>query len=291
MSTRQLSPRSKWILRSYNELEHSFQKRVSQSFFFVDQYLESFPNYTIRPLAKLVVFLSGTLIAIILLISFFKDVGMVLSIQLFAGKTISWLLTILISIYAATHSIAFKREESLDRKELLDQIETIIGFDFRDSENSADSWSTKQKIEDCFHPLWQNLLLDLFGVLMNPLIFLIVLPAKAESIVNFVKSNSLEHPVLGEICSFSYFDVEDERKRPFGDQVQQQKFSKSISLFEKQQQSFVKQTVEKRRRNSDFGVLTEIEQNDNSLINCFDAISPDDFTSNTQTNPQNLDLQ
>ena len=210
LSMRRWTPRAKWVIREYNELPHVFKTRIAKSYEHANEFLDLFPtNRVIQPIAHAARFLSGSAIAVILIIGLITDLNIVFSVRVFGEKTLVWLMAILASIYAATTAVT-TREIAFTPEEVLEKVERDIHIDFREQNGSAHSWNTYNKLANFFQPIWRQLILELFSAILNPFIFGIGLVHKATSIVEFVKRNSVKVDDVGWICVFSVFDTNQE---------------------------------------------------------------------------------
>jgi hypothetical protein len=111
----------------------------------------------------------------------------------------------------------------------MEEIEKHTHYDFRDSKNSAHSWEAFNRLSEFFQPVFSQLLIELISVILNPFLFLVIIPMKAGSIVEFIRTHSTNVPELGWICSFSVFDQDQARRsRPM---EQKKKYIRSVSSF------------------------------------------------------------
>ena len=282
-SMRRWTEYSKWLFRDYNELPHQFNKRILLTYLPTNNYLDQFPSLIIQPIAKIFIFFSSSIIGIILIIGLFTDINLILSLKIFNDKTLMWLITLLTSIYSFFNSLTSNNNENINIDDTLQKIEEIIHFDFKDDRNSSHSWKTQQKISEFFQPLWNHLILELTSVLLNPFIFFFVLPLKSFNIVDFIRRNSIQHPLLGWICSYSTFDEMNSNIN------QNLKFKRSISYYHSTQNnlmdfgnenigdSIFQQEDLTPKSNSINNTFPEVFESQNLLISDLTSISPLQF--------------
>ena len=227
LSLRRWSTRAKWAIKEYNELPHVFNQRLSKSYYFANMFLDMFPPSSMQPVFKLVSFLCGSMIAIILVIGLATDISALVAVQIGSGKTLAWLCTVLAGIYGVCNGLVRDESTIQDPDSLYESVKQYIHYDFTDETNTARSWKTYKKFSDFFQPLWEQVALELSSCIINPIIFLFVLPKKTNAIVEFVRKNSIQHPRLGWICSFSSFDEGSIDQNDF----QTCKIKRSISNF------------------------------------------------------------
>ena len=228
LSLRRWSPHAKWAIREYNELPHVFNERLSKSYYFANLFIDMFPPSAIQPVLKLICFLCGSLIAIILIVGIATDISSVVFLHIFGGKTLAWLLTIFASIYSVCHGLIRDESTIQDPEDLYKDVKKYIHYDFTDDNNTARSWETQKRFSDFFQPIWEQILLELCSCIINPIVFTFVLPKKTTNIVEFVRKNSVEHPRLSWICSFASFQDKSVEQQ---NDMQSCKVRRSISNF------------------------------------------------------------
>lgn len=233
LSLRRWTPRAKWILREFNEYPHIFRKRVASSYLPANMYLNQFPSTILQPIARSLSFISGAIIGAIFIIGLYSDVNKVLNVIIFGDKTVAWLLTILAAVYAACHTITYIEPQLLTPEDALSEVEKNLHYDFKDKTNSPISWKTQQNLSEFFQPIWQQMLMELFSFITNPFIFTFCLPFKANSIVEFVRTHSIQVNEVGWICTFSVFD-EDVDHKFGGSPSQREKLHRSMRNFDQQ---------------------------------------------------------
>lgn len=230
LSLREWTPEAKWAIREYNELPHLFKIRIAKSYEYANSYLDQFPVVFIQPIAKIISFTSGSILVILGLIALTTDINLIFTTKVFAGKSIAWFAIILSLIYIVSSKISNKQPPTLAADEAMAELEKYIHYDFRDETNSVHSIATQKRLAHFFQPIWNQIFLEIVSVFLNPFLFTIVLPFKSGSIVEFIKTNSVENPELGWICAFSTFDMSD---RGFNGQANQRdKVLRSMKNFE-----------------------------------------------------------
>ena len=221
---------ARWNIREYNELPHYLDERLERSYFYANLFLDQFPSEFILPLARMASFISGALLALLLVLGLCTDMSAIMISPLFGDKTVAWLVAILAGIYGATTSLIKRDHVMMSAEDALNEIEKYIHYDFRDESNNAYSWATVDALSRHYRPLWFIFLIEVFGVLLNPILFLFVLPGKADVIVDFVRKNSIQDPELGWICAFSTFDLSE--KGFSGNADQREKIVRSMHSFD-----------------------------------------------------------
>ena len=229
LSLRRWTPQAKWIIREYNELPHLLAERISHSYEYANYYMDLFPWLELQLLLKMTSFFCGAVLTVLFVAGLFTDSGYLLTIDAIGHKSLAWLVSVLASVYGICRVSIVSDIHPYTADECMVKVERHLHFDFRDSNNSAQSWTAYNKFARLFQPIGYHLLIEVFSVILNPILFAVVLPYKAESIVDFVMRNSIQVEGLGWICAFSCFDTEI---RNFGGSTdQEQKLQRSISYF------------------------------------------------------------
>ncbi|OHT08726.1 autophagy protein [Tritrichomonas foetus] len=229
LSMRRWTPLSKWLIREYNELPHLLAERIRKSYLFANFYMDLFPSPLVQPLVRVGSFLSGALLAIFFIFGLLTDSGFLLTIPILGNKSLAWLMSIIATIYGVCRMMIPNEERPFDPDESLEQVEKNIHYDFRDENNSARSWATYDKLSEFFQPLFLHLLFEILSVAFNPFLFGVILPEKAQSIVDFIERNSINVPEIGWICAFSGFDGNE--KIQGQNPEQNMKLKRSMAFF------------------------------------------------------------
>jgi autophagy-related protein 9 len=228
-SLRAWSPVGKWLFREYNELPHRFHARIAKSYQWANRYLDHGPSVFVRPISRLVGFISGSLVVVFIIVSMLTDIRLVFSGHMLFGKSGGWYVMVLSIIYMVARSLSQPSEEET-RESAMAKLEKQLHYDFRDESHSVNSEHTVDRVRNLFPSILMQIWLELSSVLMNPFLFAVYLPVRADSIIDFMRRNSAERGALGWISAFSTFDVGE---RGFtGSADQREKVLRSIRTFE-----------------------------------------------------------
>jgi autophagy-related protein 9 len=229
LSLRRWTPQATWLIREYNELPHILNARIAKSYEPANCYVDLFPSAIVQPILRMIAFFSGAILTILFIVGLITDSSYLLTVEVMNGKSLAWLISILASIYGICKVSIVADVRPFSAEECMVEIERYTHFDFRDGKNSAHSWEAFNKFTSLFQPMFFQLALELMSVVLNPLLFIVVIPMKAQSIVGFVKQHSVNVQDLGWICEFSVFDQEQaNRSRPA---EQKKKYLRSVSSF------------------------------------------------------------
>ena len=194
--------------------------------------MDLFPSAIVQPLLKLLSFISGAFIAVLFVIGVFTDSGHLLSIKIIGNKSLTWALSIAVSIYGVCKVSITPDTHPYTPNEALTEVEKYIHYDFKEQNNSANSWVTYSTFSSMFQPISKQICTDLFSSVLTPFLFTFVMPMKSSQIVDFINKNSCEHPTLGWICAFSSFENIDRKSHLFMPIEQRQKLHNSIIHFD-----------------------------------------------------------
>lgn len=73
LSERSWSPYARWKLREFNEMDHQLESRLAQSQEPAQDYVNQFPNYCLMHAGKLLSFILGSLVALLLCVALLDD--------------------------------------------------------------------------------------------------------------------------------------------------------------------------------------------------------------------------
>jgi autophagy-related protein 9 len=57
------------------------------------------------------------------------------------------------------------------------------------------------------YPAVKRLLQEMLGVLVSPYVLIVLMPAQADTLIEFVRKITLNVPGLGAVCGYSLFDL------------------------------------------------------------------------------------
>lgn len=219
------------MIREYNELPHLLGERISHSYKYANLYMDLFPTTWMQLVFKILAFFSGSLLTVLFVVGLLTDSGYLFTIEICGGRSLAWLVSVLASIYGVCKVSIASEIHPYTADECMEKMERHIHFDFRDSKSSAQSWEAYEKFSHFFQPIMMQLAMEIVSVVLNPFLFIVVLPFKSELIVEFVSRNSAQVQDLGWICSFSLFDTHNKN---FGGSVEQEdKMRRSIYSFQR----------------------------------------------------------
>jgi autophagy-related protein 9 len=206
-----------WTFREFNELPHIFERRMQGSYMHANAYLEQFPKPVLDSAMHLVRFLSGSLIAVMLLMTVLED-GVLLYVKLW-DRNLLWYVGVLSAVYAFGRAAAPRRKERVPAEAMEETLLELAAH----THYMPERWRGKShRISVCreMGRLFQykaNLLLyELVGVLVAPMVLCVSLPRCALSIIDFIVDHTVELDGIGSVCSFSLFDFRRHGNEDYG---------------------------------------------------------------------------
>jgi autophagy-related protein 9 len=186
LGPRQWSPLALWKFREFNELPHIFELRMNKANAPANSYILSFHNNYLAILADCSMYISGAFIAILLLLSFLSED--VLLYMHMGEHNLLWFLGVFSAIYAGSRSFIpddSKIEQS--KEELLNQLASHTHYFPIHWVNKANNIETKEEICDLFQYKVRIFLMEIFSVLLTPIVLLYSMPSCASAILQFFR--------------------------------------------------------------------------------------------------------
>lgn len=115
LGPRQWSPYAIWKFREFNELKHVFEQRIMKSYQPLNDYLHTFHIPYLAVGARCFVYLSGSLLAVLLIVSVI-DEAVLLYIHV-GDHNLLWYLGVFTAIYGASNSLIPDETNVVTREE------------------------------------------------------------------------------------------------------------------------------------------------------------------------------
>ncbi|KAJ2222228.1 autophagy protein atg9 [Coemansia sp. RSA 485] len=206
--SRAFTPYAKYKFRNFNEVPHSFHRRLSSAHPKATLYLSQFRNDALITVARFVSFIAGSFTALLLLLTVF-DNELSLEFEITPHRTVLFYIGLFSAILATSRGMI-----PTDEQEYLHPA-WIIRDALEDLQYMEPGWRGKldtTQVRREFEALFSYKLLifahELLGVLTAPFVMLISLPKCAESVVDFFREFTVHQGGLGYVCSFATFDFE-----------------------------------------------------------------------------------
>eukprot|EP00814_Leptocylindrus_danicus_P022481 CAMPEP_0116009500 /NCGR_PEP_ID=MMETSP0321-20121206/3467_1 /TAXON_ID=163516 /ORGANISM="Leptocylindrus danicus var. danicus, Strain B650" /LENGTH=478 /DNA_ID=CAMNT_0003478469 /DNA_START=899 /DNA_END=2335 /DNA_ORIENTATION=- len=216
MGPRQWSQIARWTFREFNELPHTFERRLAPSYEAADSYLSLFTqNSIITSIGRVIVYISGSLLASLFLLAAIDD-SILLHVKV--GKwNLLWyvgMLGIAFSVgksllpNAEIHKPQFHKNYFADMNSALHRVASHTHH-FPDTwKNRAWKRQTHQEFTSMFLYKSQLFIIEVLSVIFAPLVLCVSLPKSASRICSFVRQIKIDQPGMGEICGYSTFDFD-----------------------------------------------------------------------------------
>ena len=221
--TRKYSIYAKWKFREYNELRHFFERRISKSSIYANEYINQFRSRNMEVFAKFLCIISGGFIGFFLILSIL-DESILLYVR-FLDRSLIFYAGIVGIISPISRNFIKSTETKIYNPETIMK-EKIYKY----TRYMPDHWKNKcntYNVRDEFLSLYPytiySILIDLLSIFTTPFIMIYRLPSQSEELVEFITKNSTSFPKIGKICSYAHFNSDDYKTK---------KMTNSISLFE-----------------------------------------------------------
>jgi autophagy-related protein 9 len=199
-----------WRFRDYMEVPHRYEARMVSSFQPANAYLSVSQPPQLAKIAQLVAFISGALVASLLLASIAEE-AIVLYVHAI-GHNLLWWLGVLTAVYAGAramipsthnkHGVPFTTPEAL-----LDEVSAYTHHYPSDWAGHGNERKLRKHIRkdlDLLFPFkLKALLLDLLSAAATPFILLFTLPPLAPKIATFMTNSALHVEGVGDVFALS----------------------------------------------------------------------------------------
>lgn len=210
LSHREWTLLAEWKFREFNELPHVFYERMKLSAKYADEYLEQFPNYWLSNVAKFVSFVSGAFLFILLAMTFSND-HVLFNLEITSQKTVFWYTTILTTIFIISRSL-IKENYIFYPEKKLKKVAEYIHYIPEDWIEVASHSSVKLRFTRLYQYRGFILLMELFGLIINPVLMFFRLQNSCYEIVDFVREYTQANQKLGNVCQFAVFEMENQEE-------------------------------------------------------------------------------
>jgi autophagy-related protein 9 len=206
ISSRQWSLLAKWQFREYNELSDIFQKRLNKGHKYAIEYVNQFPSYKLSHIFRLVEFVAGAFICILVIFTIYDD-DVLIKLHIIENKSALWFLGILGGIITICR--AYRPDENF----IFEPIKTMNNV-VKYTHYMPENWKNKchtEYVACIFKRLFDYKIVlfinEILGVIIVPFILLFYFPNLSGNIIEFVKNFTTDVSGIGHICSFAAFDI------------------------------------------------------------------------------------
>ncbi|KAJ2144616.1 autophagy protein atg9 [Coemansia sp. RSA 564] len=208
LMSRAFTPYAKYKFRNFNEVPHSFRRRLNSAHPKATLYLGQFRNDAMIAVARFVSFVAGSFTALLLVFAV-VDNELSLEFEITKHRTVLFYIGLWSAVLASARGMV-----PTDEQEYLHPA-WIIRDALEDLQYMDPEWRGRldtTRVRREFEVLFSYKLLifahELLGVVTAPFIMLVSLPGCAEKVVDFFREFTVHKEGLGYVCSFAVFDFE-----------------------------------------------------------------------------------
>ncbi|KAL7527999.1 hypothetical protein ACHAXR_005866, partial [Thalassiosira sp. AJA248-18] len=229
LGPREWSSMARWTFREFNELPHSFERRMEPSYKSAAAYLEMFgrPSPFKVALGRLLVFVSGSLGTLLLAFAAMND-AILLHVKI-GQWNLLWYAGVLGACFSVGKGMLPKPTSPYfghARRNLISDMNLELEKLATHTHYLPDAWRGKgwdDRTKKAFAPMFQfkanHFAHEVLSIMAAPLILCVSLPQCADKLCKFVRDSKVEVPSIGDMVGYSTFDFdsfEDEQWRGKG---------------------------------------------------------------------------
>lgn len=237
ISNREWTLMAEWRFKEFNELPHVFIERMKLSSKFADEYLQQFPNYWLSNVCRLIAFISSTFLGILLLITINND-HVLFNLEISGGKTVFWYMWLFSTILLVSKSL-IKEDYIFYPDKKMAKMAEYIHYIPEEWKEKASNSKVKVKFMKLYQYRIYSLIIELLGLIINPILMFTRLRESCLDIVDFIRDYTTSNQHLGYVCQFAVFEMDDNiildstKLERLNDDCVDDKLSKSVYHFQK----------------------------------------------------------
>jgi hypothetical protein len=217
LGPRQWSPYALWKFREFNELKHVFEQRILQSYKPLNEYLHTFHIPYLAVGARCCVYLSGSLLAVLLIVSLI-DEAVLLYIHV-GDHNLLWYLGIFTAVYGASNSMIPDETVVVTREEqetLVQKVSAFTHFSKVEWQDRCHTTQVRDELVELFPYKVQLFFLEIMSVILTPIVLCFSLPQCSYDILHFIRDHSKYLDGVGAICDYSLMELDIYGDEDFG---------------------------------------------------------------------------
>ncbi|KAJ2847612.1 autophagy protein atg9 [Coemansia brasiliensis] len=208
LMSRAFTPYAKYKFRNFNEVPHSFRRRLDAAHPKATLYLSQFRNHTLIAVARFVSFVAGSFAALLLVFTV-VDNELSLEFEITSHRTVLFYIGLFSAVLATARGmIPHDEQEYLHPAWIIRDALEDLQFMEPSWRGHLDTTKVRQEFEVLFSYKLLIFAYELLGVVTAPFIMLFSLPGCAEKVVDFFREFTVHKEGLGYVCSFAVFDFE-----------------------------------------------------------------------------------
>ncbi|EPX72476.1 autophagy associated protein Atg9 [Schizosaccharomyces octosporus yFS286] len=204
LGIRRYTPLALWTFREYNELPHVFDERISNSYEYASHYVSQFPDFNVIRCVKYVSFILGSFTAVLVIITLF-DPEITMTFELTKDRTVIFYLGIFGSLIAAMRSLIPDETLIFDPEKALRKVAYFTHYLPEWWQRNMDSKSIQQEFCTLYTYRIVNVLWEILGILLTPVLLFFTFPACSQEIVDFFREHTVHVEGVGYVCSHAVF--------------------------------------------------------------------------------------
>ena len=215
LADRQYSPFAWWKFREFNELPHLVRIRLNRSVDNANMYIRQFPNQAAIIVAKFVSFVSGSLAAILLVVTLFEE-EMQQGFEITDGRSAFFYIGLFGALMALSRGLVPPESQVFDPTYWLKEVSLDTHYLPDEWRNKAHTSQVRTEFEHYYDykiVLWGQ---ELLSVIFAPIILYYSLPSCAPAIIDFFREFTVHVDTYGYVCSFAVFDFKRHGNLKFG---------------------------------------------------------------------------
>ncbi|KAJ2698090.1 autophagy protein atg9, partial [Coemansia spiralis] len=209
LMSRAFTPYARYKFRNFNEVPHSFRRRLDAAHAKASLYLAQFRNDALIAGARFVSFVAGSFAALLLAFTV-VDNELSLEFEITRHRTVLFYIGLSSAVLAAARGmVPTDHQEYLHPAWIMRDVLEDLQYMEPSWRGHLDTTRVRREFEALFSYRLLIFAHELLGVITAPFIMLVSLPGCAEQVVDFFRECTAHRDGLGYVCSFADFDLEN----------------------------------------------------------------------------------
>ncbi|KAK7207777.1 APG9-domain-containing protein, partial [Myxozyma melibiosi] len=204
-SARQYSSFAEWKFRGYNELYHSFRRRLDLSCYPATEYVNQFPKEMLNQIMRFVVVVAGAFAAVLAVVTII-DPEVFLGFEITQDRNVLFYIGVFGSLLAAARGMIQDERLVYDPEANLRYVAEFTHF-------LPSEWNGKLHTEEVKNEFTKYyclkivlILQEMLSMILTPFVLWFSLTKSCDKIVDFFRDCSLYEDGLGYVCTFAVYD-------------------------------------------------------------------------------------
>ena len=215
IGSRQYTLFAQWKFREFNEYPHVLSARLTRSHEAATKYVEQFPMHLLAIAAKSVSFISGSLAAILLIMTLFSE-DLQQGFEITPGRSALFYIGVFGSIMALGANLVPAETFVFDPERWMRDVALETHFLPHEWKDKAHTDQVRKEFNFLFPNKLKTVLQEAASVIFAPLILYKSLPESSLAIVDFFREFTIHVDSCGYVCSFALFDFKRHGNPEYG---------------------------------------------------------------------------